>query len=98
MTEPVSLTGLPQALANALGISLFPAQILATCLFIALIDVPLLWVTKGRNINLIMISTFLMLGFSVAMGWIGIWIFLIICLFIGIGLADIARKWLTGHI
>lgn len=80
MSEGVNLTEFPQGLATQLGIDLFPAQILASIIFLSLVMLPVLLFTKGKNMAATIIFGLGSLGFCVALGWCPIWIFTIITL------------------
>jgi hypothetical protein len=97
MTEPVSLTGLPQALANALGTSLFVGQILASITFLALFLVPILYLTKGKNIILSLSVAGLVVGFETAIGWLNVWFMILFILIVSLMFASSFRDFVTGR-
>lgn len=76
----VDLSTFPQALATALGIDLFPAQILSMTIIMVLALGPTLMLTRNRMAHLMV--GFLVLSFGVAMAWLPVWIFVITVLLI----------------
>jgi hypothetical protein len=96
MTDAVSLTGVPDALANALGISLFPAQILASLLFMSFFLLPILFLTKGKNIILAVLIGISCLSFTVAIGWLPFWTLVVIVLMTSLMFAGSMRDWISG--
>ncbi len=82
----VDLTDFPQGLADQLGIDLFAGQILAACIMLALLLFPTLFLTKKFNFPTItaLIMGMLGLGFCVAVGWLPIWLFTVICMVIAL--------------
>lgn len=90
------LPSVPQQLANRMGMSLFAGQILMSVITISLFTLPVLFLTKGKNIMVSLVIGILAMGFCVAIGWLGVWILLVVILFIGLLFASKAREWLTG--
>ena len=88
--ENVNLNELPQQLANALGISEFAGGLLATAILICLFLFPTLMLagyfggsgTAAGYASLIVGLT--VAGVCVALQWLPVWVFAIICLLIAL--------------
>ena len=76
----VDLSTFAQALATALSIDLFPAQILCTTIIMVLALGPTLLLTRNKMAHLMV--GFLVLSFCVAMAWLPVWIFVVTVLLI----------------
>lgn len=76
----VDLSTFAQALSTALGIDLFPAQILCTTIIMVLALGPTLLLTRNKIAHLMV--GFLVLSFCVAMAWLPVWIFAMVVLLI----------------
>jgi len=80
--DPVDLTALPNQLAERLNITIFPARILTSLLFMMIFFVPTLFFTRNSEHALIAVLLVGLgcLGFCVAMGWFPIWLWTLMCL------------------
>jgi len=94
----VELTEFPQGLANQLGISLFAGQILASTIFLALLLIPTLFVSKKFNVSSIATYVMAILGLSccVAFGWLGYWFLVMVVMMIALMFSGQMRNWLSG--
>lgn len=97
MTDEISLPDLPHHLAVMLGTTDFIGGLLATGIFFMLFIVPILFLTKGRNVLLSLTSGILVLGICTALTWLPVWILIIIGLLIALMFSGAARGWITGH-
>jgi hypothetical protein len=86
--DVVDISELPQRFAEALNIPVFAGQILVSVLFMSFFMFPTIFIsawTKSKDIMMpclfVGIST---LGICVAIGWLPIWLFTILCLFIAL--------------
>jgi hypothetical protein len=80
----VSLTDFPQYLGSNLGITLFQAQILCSCIVLALFMLPVLFWDRGTHPLGTLVVGFSVLSFCVAMTWFPIWSFAVIVLLIAV--------------
>ena len=71
----LELANVPQALANAFGISLFSAQLLTCTIFLLMFSLPIAIVGRDNKGIIILDATmdFILIGFFVAIGWLGTW-------------------------
>jgi len=76
----VDLSTFAEALSTALGIDLFPAQILCTTIIMVLALGPTLLLTRNKMAHLMV--GFLVMSFCVAMAWLPVWVFVITVLLI----------------
>jgi hypothetical protein len=92
--DVVDISKLPNKIAEALHAPLFAGQILASAIPFGLICFPAFLLTKNTiaHISAIILS----LSFSIAIGWLPVWIFLILCLLIGLMFAGQMRDFITG--
>lgn len=97
MSETVDLTGFPQALANQLGISLFAGQIMASTIFLAMILLPTLFVSKKFGVASIATYVMAIMGLSVcvAIGWIGYWVLVLVVMMVALMFSGTVRGWLS---
>lgn len=85
MPEPVDISQFPTQLAEALNISLFGAQLLASSITMLIFLLPIILIARKKDAALITTLTgFSVLGFLVAVGWLPVWNFVIILLLIGL--------------
>jgi hypothetical protein len=82
----VDTTMIPNKIAGALNIPLFAGQILASAILFCLICFPIFYLTK-RSIAHIS-AIFFSLSLTIALGWLPIWIFLILGVLIALMLAQ----------
>jgi hypothetical protein len=94
--EGINLSTFPQALADYFGVSLLAGQILATSIFLALFIFPLLVFTKGKNIMLTVIVSFLVMGTCLAFGWLPYWIFILTAVTVGLLFGGSIRDMISG--
>ena len=80
--DVVDISKLPNKIAEALHAPLFAGQILASAIPFCIICFPTFLLTKNSmaHVSAIILS----LSFSIAIGWLPVWIFLILCLLIGL--------------
>jgi hypothetical protein len=93
--DVVDISKLPNKIAEALHAPLFAGQILASAIPFGLICFPPFLLTKNSmaHVSAIILS----LSFSIAIGWLPVWIFLILCLLIGLMFAGQMRDFITGR-
>jgi len=86
--DVVDVSTLPQRFADALNIPLFAGQILVSVLFMSFFMLPVIFIsawTKAKDIFLpVLFVGLTTLGVCVAIGWLPIWLFTILCLFIAL--------------
>ena len=90
----LDVSAIPETLAENLNISMFQAQLLTSCVFLMLFLFPTLLVT--RNILAHIIVGMSVLGFCTVMEWFPVWIFLVVCVLIGLMFSSRAKDWITG--
>jgi hypothetical protein len=101
-TESVDLAAVPQQLATALGVNLFVGQLITSLLFMALFLFPGMLIAGMYGGSGAVLYTIIILGFStsgvcVALGWLPIWLYLMMVLLIGLLFAGQARGFITGR-
>jgi len=93
--DVVDISKLPNKLAEAFNAPLFAGQILASAIPFGLICFPTFLLTKSPLAHVSAII--LCLGFTIAIGWLPVWLFLILCLLIGLMFAGQMRDFITGR-
>lgn len=98
--QTVDLTDLPANVAAYFGISEFQAELLCSFMFLLFPTIMIGFVMKRSASMSIVISVlvvdFVTMGFLVALGWLDYWIFLIVCLIVGVFMASTLRDMITG--
>jgi hypothetical protein len=84
MSQTIDLNGFPQALANALSIPLFVGQILASLLIMSLFTLPFLFMAGAKHPMVPLMVGISSLAFTVALGWMPVWVFVIMILMIAL--------------
>lgn len=92
--EDIDVSALPQELSERLNIPLFAAELLMSGIFLALFLFPTLLLTRNYMAHLVMGLT--TMGFCIAMGWLPIWILLVIVIMIAMLFSGKIREWITG--
>jgi hypothetical protein len=100
--ESVDLAAVPQQLATALGVNLFVGQLISSLLFMALFLFPGMLIAgfyggEGAVLYTIIIVGLGSSGVCVALGWLPVWIYLMMCLLVAAMYASMARGWVTGR-
>jgi len=86
---PVDISQTPQQLALALNISLFAGQVISSAIFICLFFFPALFLAKKFRLgdSTSIIVGVLSAGVCIAIGWLPVWVFAVICLLLALGYA-----------
>jgi hypothetical protein len=87
--ETVNLGDLPQQLADALGVSLFVGQLLASSIIICLFLFPTLMLSgyyggASATVYTGLIVGLVTAGICVGLGWLPVWLFAVTCLLIAV--------------
>lgn len=94
------MTEIPQKVANYFGISLFAGQLLVSGVMLLFSTSIVAFAMQKRATMAVILSIiivdFVFMGFLVAMGWLDYWIFLIVCLLVGLLMAGTLRDLITG--
>ncbi len=88
----INLFNVPAQVASALGIDLFPAQILTALIFMMFWLCITMFMTKGKNPMAAFLVGFASFCFTVAMGWFPVWGFAVL----GIAIAVLFGEKLAG--
>jgi len=80
--EGINLTGFPEQLAEATKMSLFASQILCSVIFCFTWLIALNATEKGSGLIPNLIVGIGCLCFCVAIGWLGVWVLILVCLMI----------------
>jgi len=91
----VNLLDVPLRVSEALGIPLFASQIICSCVVFVMLVLPVAFLSKKSYVPPL-ITSFLVLGSTVAIGWLPYWFLLIICLIVALMFAGNMRDWITG--
>lgn len=91
----VNLSEFPAQLAEKLTIDLFPAQLLTCAIFLALLEGPVLLVSRKNIIPPIFVGV-LALGFCIGMGWLNYWFLLVLVMLVALMFAGKMRDLITG--
>jgi len=99
--ETVNLGDFPQKLAEALNVSLFVGQLLASLIFISIFLLPSILIAgyfggAGAVLYVIIFVGMASSGVCVALGWLPVWIYLVECLLIALLFAGKMRELITG--
>ena len=92
----INVMDFPQQLADALGMPLFAGQILASLLLMLGFILPVLFITKGKNMLMALIMGFSTMCLCVALAWLPIWVLLMVALIAALMMAGQMRNWLGG--
>ena len=99
--EDVNFSDLPTKLSEALNIDLFSAKILASIILVCIVLFPALFLAHtfdmGSAMSIIVVVGLPMSGFCVALGWLPVWIFFIVCFIIALMFSGEMRSWITGR-
>jgi len=99
--ETVNLADFPQKLAEALNVSLFVGQLLASLIFMCLFLLPSILIAGyfGGAGAVLYAILFVGLGsgaICTALGWLPAWLYILMAVIAGLLLAGNARDWMTG--
>jgi len=81
--------------SEALGIPLFASQILCSAILFIIVVLPVAFLSKKGYMPPLIVS-FLILGTSVAIGWLPYWFLLVIAMIVALMFAGTMRDWITG--
>ena len=93
-TDAIDLSAIPTALAGALGISTFAAEILMSAVVVLIVVVITAIFTKDTIILVIM--TLLGITLSIAMGWLDYFFLVFACLIVALMYSSLIREKLSG--
>jgi len=91
----VNLLDVPLKVSEALGIPLFASQILCSAVVFVMFVLPVAFLSKKGYLPPLIVS-FLVLGTTVAIGWLPYWFLLIISMIVALMFAGTMRDWITG--
>jgi len=91
----VNLFDLPSRLAEMLNIPLFAGQILATGIVMLVFLLPVLYLTRGKSVVATLFSGFIALCLCIAIGWLPVWILLVLVLLIAAMWSGKIKEWVT---
>ena len=91
----VNLLDVPFKVSEALGIPLFASQILCSAVVFVIFVLPVAFLSKKGYLPPLIVS-FLVLGTTVAIGWLPYWFLLIISMIVALMFAGTMRDWITG--
>ena len=91
----VNLLDVPLKVSEALGIPLFASQILCSAVVFVIFVLPVAFLSKKGYLPPLIVS-FLVLGTTVAIGWLPYWFLLIISMIVALMFAGTMRDWITG--
>lgn len=95
-TSDVNMSAIPSYLADKLSIPTFAGQILATTIILMITLLPIALIRHRRGFVVELVVGTVVLGFSIAIGWLPYWFLLVVCLLIAGMFAGNMRKWVTG--
>jgi len=93
--DVVDISKLPNKLAEALNAPLFAGQILASAIPFCIICFPTFLLTKNSMAHVS--AVIIVLGFDVAIGWLPVWLLLVLSVLIGLMFAGQMRDFITGR-
>jgi len=93
-TDDVDLDEFDDYLAEKLNIALFPAQLLASAIILAVCLFPTLLLT--RNILAHLMMGLIAMGICIALGFLPYWLLLIICMITALMFSGKIRDWVSG--
>lgn len=91
----VNLLDVPSRVSEALGIPLFASQILCSSVVFVMFVLPVAFLSKKGYLPPLIVS-FLVLGTTVAIGWLPYWFLLILAMIVALMFAGTMRDWITG--
>ncbi len=95
--DTVSLPGVPQQLADALGTNLFVGQLLMAIIMMLIPLLPTLILTRGKNTPLELVIGMIGIILGTALGWVPFWIPLCFIILIALMFSGKVRDWMSGH-
>ncbi|MDH7607707.1 MAG: hypothetical protein QHH12_08160 [Candidatus Bathyarchaeota archaeon] len=97
--EEVNFGDLPKMLASALNIDLFSAKILASAILLCLFLFPALFFSSRFDFSAMLTVVIVGLpvsGLCVALGWLPVWLCLMVCFIVALMFSGQMRDWITG--
>ena len=98
MVEGIDFNEIPVKLAEALNISTFSGQILASLIFLLLVMLPVLFLAKTTRLSFfsVLLTGGVTLGFLTALGWLPYWVILIVSMVVAYAFASFLKGMFTG--
>lgn len=86
----VNILNIPEYFADKLGIPLFAGQLLTSTIFLFTFLLPIALISRKKNVSPFaeLIVGFGIMSFCVALGWMPVWIFVIISLMVALFFSD----------
>ena len=99
MVEGIDFNEIPVKLAEALNISTFSGQILASLIFMLFVLLPVLYLAKTMKLSFfaVLLTGGVTLGFLTALGWLPYWVILVVSLVVAYAFANTLKGMFTGH-
>lgn len=94
-----NLMDLDDQVASALGVSTFISGLIISTILNFMFLLPLAYLCSGKNKNPVLPCLIIGLpldGTCVALGWLPVWIMLIICMLVALMFASSMRGWILG--
>ena len=94
----IDLTDVPVVVAESLNIDLFAGKLICSAILIMIFLIPISMIVKSKYGSWIpeMSITLIVLGICIGIGWLDAWIFILLCVMVGLGIAVSMRKIITG--
>ena len=92
--DVVDFSKIPERIAEALNISLFPAQLITSCIIMSIFLFPTLLLTRNPMAHLSVII--MTMGVCIALTWLPYWFLLILSVLIALMFSGKMRGWITG--
>jgi len=94
----IDISAIPQGLADKMGIPLFATQLLCSGILLLIFVMPVALIGRKKSGSPIaeLFVGFLILGVCIALGWLPVWLFLMLCLLVGLMFAGKMRDFLSG--
>jgi len=94
----VDISAIPQNLADKMGIPLFATQLLCSGILLLIFVLPTALIGRKKSGSPIaeLFVGFITLSVCIALGWLPVWLFLMLCLLVGVMFAGKMRDFLSG--
>ena len=97
-SHDINLTDIPIRLAEGLNIDTFSGKILCSIILLLICVLPISMIVRSKYSSWIpeIAITLCIMGFCVSIQWLPVWLFLVLCLIIGLMFAGKMRGFITG--
>ena len=94
----INLTDIPYRVADSLNVDVFAGQLICSGIFMMILLLPITIITRSKHSSWIpeVAISLVAMGICVGIAWLPVWLFLVLCLLIGLMFAVKMRGVITG--